>query len=190
MKVIGIAGSPRENSNSLYYLECALAEIAGTGIETELIVLRNRKIEPCSACYDCREVRECTIRDDFGEIFDKMLTAEGIVLSTPVYVSSITAPLMSVLHRSAFVAHWGGKMLMGKVGGPITVAQRAGQNMALSQMLMWYFFNGMTVPGSIYWNVCVAGTRGARDPERDDIGIQTIKAFGKNMSGVMKKLFV
>ena len=119
-----------------------------------------------------------------------MLAAEGIVLSSPVYVSSITAPLMSLLQRSAFVAHWGGKMLTGKVGGPITVAQRAGQNMALSQMLMWYFFNGMTVPGSIYWNICVAGTRGARDPEKDEIGIQTLKAFGKNMSGVMKKIFV
>jgi multimeric flavodoxin WrbA len=81
-------------------------------------------------------------------------------------------------------------MLMGKVGGPIAVAQRAGQNMALSQMLMWYFFNGMTVPGSIYWNVCVAGTGGAYDAEKDTIGIQTIKAFGKNMSEIMKKLFV
>ena len=190
MKVVGIAGSPREKSNSLYYLECALEEIEKAGIKTEVIALRDKKIEPCSACYDCREARLCTINDDFGEIFDKMLAAEGIVLSTPVYVSSITSPLMSLLQRSAFVAHWGGKMLMGKVGGPITVAQRAGQNMALAQMLMWYFFNGMTVPGSIYWNVCVAGTRGARDPEKDEIGIQTLKAFGKNMSGVMKKIFV
>jgi len=190
MKVLGIAGSPREKSNSLYYLNCALEEIEKTGIATEVIALRDKKIEPCSACYDCREARLCTINDDFGEIFDKMLKAEGLVLSTPVYVSSITVPLMSVLQRAAFVAHWGGKMLMGKVGAPITVAQRAGQNMALSQMLMWYFFNGMTVPGSIYWNVCIAGTRGARDPEKDEIGIQTLKAFGKNMSSVMKKIFV
>jgi multimeric flavodoxin WrbA len=189
MKVIGIAGSPREKSNSRYYLEIALEEVAKAGIDTELIALRDKKIEPCNACYDCRDVHCCTIKDDFNEIFDKMLAAEGLILSTPVYVSSITAPLMSLLQRSAFVAHWGGKMLMGKVGGPIAVAQRAGQNMALSQMLMWYFFNGMTVPGSIYWNVCVAGTRGARDPEKDEIGIQTIKAFGKNMSGIMKKLF-
>lgn len=190
MKVLGIAGSPRERSNSLYYLNCALEEIGKAGIETEVINLRELKIGPCSACYDCKEVRFCTVQDDFGALFDKMLSAEGIVLSTPVYVSSITVPMMSVLQRSAFVAHWGGKMLMGKVGAPITVAQRAGQNMALSQMMMWYFFNGMTIPGSVYWNVCVAGTRGARDPEKDEIGIQTLKAFGKNMSQIMKKIFV
>jgi len=189
MKVIGIAGSPREKSNSLYYLQCALEEIEKAGIQTEIIALRDKKVEPCSACYNCRDVRRCTIDDDFGEIFDKMMASEGIVLSSPVYVSSITSPLMSVLQRSSFVAHWGGKMLMGKVGAPITVAQRAGQNMAFSQMMMWYFFNGLTIPGSIYWNVCVAGSRGARDPEKDEIGIQTLKAFGKNMSGVMKKLF-
>jgi multimeric flavodoxin WrbA len=190
MKVIGIAGSPREKSNSLYYLKCALEEIEKAGIETEVIALRDKKVEPCSACYDCHEGGLCTINDDFGEIFDKMLAAEGIVLSTPVYVSSITSPLMSLLQRSSFVAHWGGKMLMGKVGAPIAVAQRAGTNMALSQMLMWYFFNGLTIPGSIYWNVCIAGSNGARDPEKDEIGIKTLKAFGKNMSEVMKKIFV
>ena len=57
---------------------------------------------------------------------------------------------VSTTDQSAqFYLVWPGypyEMLMGKVGGPITVAQRAGQNMALAQMLMWYFFNGMTVP--------------------------------------------
>jgi multimeric flavodoxin WrbA len=190
MKVIGIAGSPREKSNSLYYTQIALEEIANSGIATELIELREKRVEPCSACYDCQKVRKCTIDDDFMEIYDKMLAAEGIIIGSPVYLSSIPASLSSVLQRSAFVAHWGGKMLMGKIGAPITVAQRAGQNMALAQMMMWYFFNGITIPGSIYWNICVAGTRGARDPEKDEIGIQTLKAFGKNMSGIMKKLFV
>jgi multimeric flavodoxin WrbA len=191
MRVLGIGGSLRENSNSLYLLNVAMEEIKQAGIATEVISLRGRKIEPCNACYDCREARVCTIGgDDFQEIFDKMTEAEGIILSSPVYVSSVTPPMMNVLCRAAFVAHWGGKMLMGKVGGPITVAQRAGHNMALSQLLLWFFFNGITVPGSSYWNIGVAGTGGAHDAEKDAIGIQTIKTFGKNMSGVMKKLFV
>jgi multimeric flavodoxin WrbA len=191
MKVLGIGGSLRENSNSLYLLNVAIEELKQAGIETEIISLRNKKIEPCTGCYDCREAHVCTIAgDDFNEIFDKMMAAKGIILSSPVYVSSVTPPLMNVLCRSAFVAHWGGKMMMGKVGGPITVAQRAGQNTALSQLLLWFFFNGITVPGSIYWNIGVAGTGGAHDAEKDTIGIQTIKAFGKNMSEIMNKLFV
>jgi multimeric flavodoxin WrbA len=191
MKVLGIGGSLRENSNSLYLLNIAMEEIKQAGIDTEIISLRGKKIEPCTGCYDCRESRFCTIAgDDFNEIFDKMMAAEGIILSSPVYVSAVTPLLMNVLCRSAFVAHWGGKMFMGKIGGPITVAQRAGQNMALSQLLLWFFFNGITVPGSIYWNIGVAGTGGAHDAEKDAIGIQTIKAFGKNMSGIMKKLYV
>lgn len=191
MKVLGIGGSLRENSNSLYLLNVAMDELKQAGIETEIISLRGKKIEPCTGCYDCREAHICTIAsDDFNEIFDKMMAAKGIILSSPVYVSSVTPPLMNVLCRSAFVAHWGGKMFMGKVGGPITVAQRAGQNTALSQLLLWFFFNGITVPGSIYWNIGVAGTGGAHDAEKDTLGIQTIKAFSKNMSGIMNKLFV
>lgn len=191
MKVLGIGGSLREKSNSLYFLDVALEEIRQADIETEMISLRDRKIEPCTGCYDCREAHYCTIiGDDFNEIFDKIRASEGLVLSSPVYVSSVTPPMMNVLCRSAFVAHWGGKMFMGKVGGPITVAQRAGHNTALSQLLLWFFFNGITVPGSNYWTIGVAGTGGAHDAEKDTIGIQTIKTFGKNMSGIMKKLFV
>jgi multimeric flavodoxin WrbA len=191
MKVLGIGGSLRENSNSLYLLNVAMEELKQTGMETEIISLRDKKVEPCTGCYDCREAHVCTIvSDDFNEIFGKMMEAKGLILSSPVYVSSVTPPMMNVLCRAAFVAHWGGKMFMGKVGGPITVAQRAGHNTALSQLLLWFFFNGITVPGSIYWNIGVAGTGGAHDAEKDALGIQTIKAFSKNMSGIMNKLFV
>jgi hypothetical protein len=71
----------------------------------------------------------------------------------------------------------------------VAVAQRAGQNMTFAQLLLWFFFNGITVPGSIYWNVGVAGTGGAHDAEKDVLGMQIVDAFAKNMAGIMKKLF-
>jgi multimeric flavodoxin WrbA len=190
MKVLGIAGSLRDQSNTLHYVKTTLEVIEQRGIATDLISLRDKEIKPCNGCYDCRDKGYCTIKgDDFDEILDKMREAEGLILGSPVYVSSVVPQMMALLDRAAFVAHWTNRFFAGKVGGPITVAQRAGHNMAFSQLLLWFFFNGYIVPGSTYWNVGVAGTRGARNAKDDPIGLQTVTNFAHNMAGLMERLF-
>jgi multimeric flavodoxin WrbA len=190
MKVVGIAGSLRPQSNTLYYVRTALGVIEGEGIETELISLLGKEIKPCTGCYDCTEQGRCTIEgDDFDEILAKMREAEGLILGSPVYLSSVVPQMMALLDRATFVAYWNRKFLTGKVGGPITVARRAGHNMAFSQLLLWFFINGLIVPGSTYWNVGTAGAGGARDAEKDTEGLQTVANFAQNMAKLMKKLF-
>ena len=191
MKVVGIAGSLRAKSNTLHYVKTALNVLERKGFETELISLRGREIKPCNGCYDCVKKGYCTIKaDDFEEILGKMRAAEGLLLGSPVYLSSVVPQLMALLARATFVAYWNDKFFSGKVGGPITVARRAGHNMAFSQLLLWFFINGITVPGSTYWNVGMAGTGGARDAENDEEGLATVANFADNMAGLMQKLFV
>jgi len=191
MKVVGIAGSLRPQSNTLYYVKTALGVLEGQGIQTELVSLHGKEIKPCTGCYDCTKQGRCTIEgDDFDEILEKMRAAEGLILGSPVYLSSVVPQMMALLGRATFVAYWNNKFLSGKVGGPITVARRAGHNMAFSQLLLWFFINGFTVPGSTYWNVATAGTGGARDAEKDTEAIQTLTNFAQNMTNLMKKLFL
>ena len=192
MKVIGIAGSLRANSNTLHYVQTALSVLEEEGLTTELISLRGKKIEPCNACYDCakKELGVCSIKgDDFSEIIAKMREAEGIILGSPVYLSSVVPQMMALLARATFISYWSNKFFSGKVGGPITVARRAGHNMAFSQLLLWFFMNGLIVPGSTYWNVGMAGAGGARDAENDTEGLTTVTNFAHNMAGLMKKIF-
>jgi multimeric flavodoxin WrbA len=190
MKVLGIAGSLRPQSNTLYYVKTALGVIEGQGIETELVSLEGKEIKPCTGCYDCTRQARCTIEgDDFDETLEKMRRAEGLILGSPVYLSSVVPQMMALLGRATFVAYWNNKFLSGKVGGPITVARRSGQNMAFSQLLLWFFINGLIVPGSTYWNVGIAGTGGVWDAEKDTEGLQTVAHFAQNMSSVMKRLF-
>ncbi len=190
MKVLGIAGSLRPQSNTLHYVKTCLETFEKEGIQTELVSLRGKEIKPCTGCYDCTRQARCTIEgDDFDEILEKMRTAEGLILGSPVYLSSVVPQMMALLGRATFVAYWNNKFLTGKVGGPITVARRAGHNVAFSQLLLWFFINGLIVPGSTYWNVGTAGTGGARDAEKDAEGLQTVFNFAQNMSKLMKKLF-
>jgi multimeric flavodoxin WrbA len=190
MKVIGIAGSLRPKSNTLHYVRTCLEAIAADGVETELISLRGKEIKPCNGCYDCVKKGFCTIEgDDFNDILEKIRQAEGLVVGSPVYLSSVVPQVMSLLARATFVAYWNDKFLSGKVGGPITVARRAGHNLAFSQLLLWFFINGLIVPGSTYWNVGVSGTGGARDADQDEEGLRTVVNFAHNLTGLMKKIF-
>jgi multimeric flavodoxin WrbA len=192
MKVIGIAGSLRSKSNTLLYVKTALEVLKKEGLETELISLKGKEIKPCIGCYDCAKKKKgvCTIKgDDFNEILGKMREAEGLILGSPVYLSSVVPQMMALLARATFVSYWSDKFFTGKVGGPITVARRAGHNLAFSQLLLWFFLNGLIVPGSTYWNVGMAGAGGARDAEKDEEGLKTVTNFAHNMAGLMKKLF-
>ena len=192
LNVLGIVGSLRSKSNTRHFVKTALEVLEAEGVQTELISLRGKKIEPCNGCYDCVHKHKgvCSIKgDDFDAIFDKMRQAEGIILGSPVYLSSVVPQMMALLARATFVSYWGGKYFSGKVGGPITVARRAGHNVAFSQLLLWFFFNGITVPGSTYWNVGMAGAGGARDADQDEEGLQTVINFAHNMAELMQKLF-
>ncbi len=190
MKVLGITGSLRPDSNTKKYMERCLEVLAGEGLETRLVSLRDKHIKPCLGCYACVEEKRCAQDDDdFADLLALMEEAEGIVLGSPVYLSSVVPQMMSLLSRATFVAHWNHKFLAGKVGGPITVARRAGHNLAFSQLLLWFFINGITVPGSTYWTVGMAGAGGAHDAEDDEEGMMHVANFARNMAGVMKKLF-
>jgi multimeric flavodoxin WrbA len=202
MKVIGICGSPRTEGNTEFYLNIALEEIEKAGYETELIRLNDKKIDYCKGCYKCVENKRCIIEDDFQEIFDKMMDADGILFGSPVYHSSITPCLKSVLDRAGFSGRWyvndmkeksesydwKGTAFSGKVIAPVTVARRAGQNFAFAQILLWATVNDCIVVGSNYWNVGVAGKGGAIDAKDDLEGIGILKHLANNMNYVIRRL--
>ena len=79
-----------------------------------------------------------------------------------------------------------GRVFEDKVGGPIVVARRAGQNFTFAQLLFFFMITGMIVPGSTYWNVAFGREKGeARD---DEEGIRTVRNFGKKVAWLAKKI--
>lgn len=189
MKVIGISGSLREKGNTELLVKHVLDMLSREGIGGEFISLRGKTILPCRGCYDCFEKEGCAQEgDDFAPIYAKMREADGIIVGSPVYFGSAVPQLMALLHRAGFSARGAGRAFSGKVGAPITVARRAGHNFAFAQLLLWFFINDMVIPGSTYWNVAVAGAKGARDAANDKEGLDSLTHFARNMARVMKAL--
>lgn len=189
MKAIGICGSPRKNGNTELLIKRCLGKLADNGIDTEFVSLREKTVLPCAACGACREKNDgtCAItKDDFAEVFAKMGEADIIVVGSPVYFGSATPEMMSLLDRAGFVSRMNGNLFSRKIGGPIVVARRAGQNFTYAQLLYWFMINDMIVPGSSYWNIAFGLAPG--DVANDEEGLQTVDRFAENLAWLGNKL--
>ena len=100
--VLIISGSPRKNGNSEMLCDAFAAGAAAAGKNVEKISLAGKKIGFCTACYACSS-GECPQKDDAPAIIQKMLTADVIVLATPVYFFTMCAQLKALIDRSVMV---------------------------------------------------------------------------------------
>ncbi len=188
MKVIGVSGSPRKKGNTEFLIQLALDEIRKEGIDTEMITLANKTIHPCNACMACKKDKNrCAIEDDFEPIFLKMREADGLILGTPVYFGSATPNIKSFMDRTGYVCRQGENFFYRKVGAPIVVARRAGQNFTLAQLTFFLLLMGMiVVPGSPYWTFGFG--RDIGEVEKDSEAIESISNLGRNIAWLLKKI--
>jgi NAD(P)H-dependent FMN reductase len=92
--VVGIAGSLRDGSYTRTGIERALAEAADTGATTELLDLRELDLPVFDA--DAREA------GDAPALMEAVREADAILLGTPVYHGSYSAPLKNALDYCGF----------------------------------------------------------------------------------------
>lgn len=106
MKIIGISASPRgSKSQTLKLVQAALDGAKSAGAEIELVDVCKLKIEFCNACQVCFKKGACNKKDDFQELYDKMLSSDGMVWGSPNYFRSITAQMKTLIDRMADAIH-------------------------------------------------------------------------------------
>jgi multimeric flavodoxin WrbA len=185
MKALGIVGSPRKGGNCEILTAHCLKAMAEEGLETELVTLAGKDIVGCNGCGYCFENEGCSIEDDMQPIYEKMVAADAIVISSPVYYGSATALVKGLLERVGLMSGLDSP-LRGKVGGPLVVARRAGKNFTFMELMHWFHIKGIINPGSTYWNVAIGWEKG--EVEKDEEGMRTAWNFGKNVADLVKKL--
>ena len=62
MKVIGINGSARKDGNTSLLIKAVFAELEAEGIETDLVQLHGKALEPCKAGFGCGGKRQCVVK--------------------------------------------------------------------------------------------------------------------------------
>ncbi len=156
MKVLGLIASPRGNeSRTLQLVKSVLSGAEQEGATTELVDIYSLHIEYCTACGTCFATGECTLVDDFPALFEKMMDADGIVIGSPNYIDSITAPLKAVFDRCADAIHC--QMFTGKYGCSVCTAGGSNQDEVVNYMNHALTSLGATTIGGI-------GVAVGRDP--------------------------
>jgi len=189
MKVMAFNGSPRLNGNTHQALEFVLAELRNEGIETELIDICREDLKPCRACGTCGRNKDerCVMDEDhLNEYIQKIKTADGLLIGSPVYFGSMNAQTKAFVDRLGYVARANGDLFRRKVGAAVAINRRAGALDAFDQINKLFLISQMIVPGSSYWNVGVALKPG--DIVSDEEGVRTLKVLGQNMAWLLKKL--
>lgn len=189
MKVLGINSSARKDGNTAILMEKVFEALNKEGIETEMIQLSGKIIEPCKACWACGGKRNCVHKkDQFQDIFEKMTQADGIILGSPVYTANISANLQALLERASVVTDMNRKenLFQHKVGAAITAARRGGALNALDAMNHLFMLQNMFIVGSTYWPVAYGQMPG--DVQKDEEGLATMSNLGQNMAYLLISL--
>lgn len=98
MNIIAICGSPRRG-NTEFMLRRFLTQAEELGHKTELVLLREKRIERCSGCMACEEEGKCNIKDDMGMIIERLKMNDVVVFGSPVYFSNVTGLLKDFFDR-------------------------------------------------------------------------------------------
>ncbi len=195
MKILGIATSPRKNKSSHFLLQECLeaAKKAGDGsasVEVELIDLAPLRFSGCIACDKCKKGPTCSQEDDFQQLIPKLADPEiaGIIISTPVYMGSMTSQAKAFLDRTVLFRR-NGFQFRDKIGGVIAVggSRNGGQELTCQAVHAAMMIHDMIIVGD---GGHFGGAAWGNHPggyESDDTGIETAKELGKRLATVALK---
>ncbi|MBM3330563.1 flavodoxin family protein [candidate division WOR-3 bacterium] len=98
--VLVLEGSPRKGNTSAV-TDWVLAGM-GKGNKVTRVKLCELDIHPCQACLACTKTKGapgCAQGDDMTELYDKMIDADLVLWTSPIYCWSVTARVKSALER-------------------------------------------------------------------------------------------
>ena len=109
MKILAINGSPKDNRSNTWRLTSAFLE--GITIqeenggaqapEIETLNIGSLNLKPCLGCFSCwsKTPGECCIHDDMQGVIDKILWADVVVWSFPLYYFGLPGQLKALIDR-------------------------------------------------------------------------------------------
>ena len=99
--VLVLLSSPRRGGNSDLLCDQFTKGAKQAGHHTEKIFLKDKKINYCTGCGTCfNEGKRCPQKDDMAEVLEKMISADVIVMATPVYFYTMNAQMKTLIDRT------------------------------------------------------------------------------------------
>ncbi len=183
MKVLILNGSPRKDGNTTVAVNELVKTFEAENVETDVVQVGGKEIRGCIACLSCAKTGKCVFNDIVNEIAEKLESADGLIVASPVYYAQANSTLVSLLTRLFYSSKFNKSM---KVGASVAVARRGGCSSTFDELNKFFLISGMPVAASQYWNSVHGRDKG--DANRDLEGLQTMRILAKNVTFLMKSI--
>lgn len=109
MKVVIINGSPRKDGNTAQV--CAAFEngirFSNPHCKIAHVYLNDLSFKGCQSCFACklrngRSYGMCAVNDDLKSVLEEVITADCIVVASPVYLMDVSSATKAFLERLCF----------------------------------------------------------------------------------------
>lgn len=191
-KIIVLCASPRKKA-SLYVAEQAAkaAMEFDSRIDAEVVSLAGKNIEPCNGCDYCKTHKTwCIKKDDMQSVFDKLITASGIIVVSPVYTMSATPQLHAFCSRMRPAMHCFPELMRNKFFSAIAVGgtRNGGQETTINDIINLFGTRTMNLvtneiggyTGGKVWSM----DKGADGCNDDWIGMKTVTDLARKTAEV------
>ena len=100
MNVLVLNGSPKGERSNTMRLTHAFLDGAGWS-DAEVIDVAKTDVKGCLGCFSCwdKTPGKCVIKDGMGQILTKMIDADVIIWSFPLYYYSVPGSLKNLIDR-------------------------------------------------------------------------------------------
>lgn len=189
MKIIAFNGSPHKQGNTAGALEIAKKYFEANSVDFEIIQVGSNPIAGCTGCGWCfrNKNSQCVLGDEIiNSSVEKIKSADGIILASPVHYSGIAGNMKSFLDRLYYVCGANGGLMRRKVGASIVAVRRSGGVATFDQLNHYHTISESVIASSNYWNV-IHGTAPGEITE-DLEGIQTIEILCENILWLLKSI--
>jgi len=174
--IVGIMSSPRINGNSCTLVRTILSETEKLGAQITSYHLPSKDISFCQGCFRCMAEGRCVLHDDFNEILQTMLQAQGLVIGGPTYGLAQDACMKNFFDRLGMFAVYTSSFRNAYVVGMSTCGRFGGKKVAKKHTEI---VNGVFGSGQ------VTGTLGVqvgwKQVEDNPENIEKCKRLGKKL---------
>jgi multimeric flavodoxin WrbA len=179
MNIVTVIGSPHGmKGNTGRLLSSVEASIKASGGDVKRFDVAKMVVKPCRGCNACHKTGRCVIRDDFKNVEEAMLKADGIVLASPNYIFSVTAQLKALMDRCSCPLHC--QALEGKYGAAVVTSGGSGGDVVEGYLLRFLRALGCWTVGGVAAEAReVEGKSGpgGRFAEAADLGARLVEAI-------------
>ena len=102
MKVITLLGSPRKKGNTATTLGWFEEALKAQGHNIERVNIVDFEVKGCLGCGKCEGITDkpgCVQKDDVMGIFERMMSADAVVYSSPLYCWGFSSQMKALIDR-------------------------------------------------------------------------------------------